>query len=120
MSSTERHVLSRDTDLSKVCRVFKLDIPGTVYTVHVRELGLDEFDNLPKNLPEQLALMIVDENGQLQYTTPEDVERLKKLSLGVMRFIVTEVARLHGASPDAIEAAIKNYKPTPSADSVSA
>lgn len=107
MSNNGHKVFGRGMSPAVMSRTFTIDIPGTDYSVKVRELSADELDALPADIYAQLAALIVDDNGERVFSDPAD-PILRQFSYGVMRHIVTETTKLNGVSPEAIEAALKN------------
>lgn len=119
MSTNGHKVFGPGVSPAALSRIFKVPIPGTDYVVCVRELQSGEFENLPTGIYEQIAMLIVDENGTPVFTDPQDPS-LKSFSYGVMWHIINEAIRLNGVGPESAEAALKNFEADPSTASVSA
>lgn len=119
MSTNGHKIFGRGMSPSVMSRTFTIDIPGTDYAVRVRELSAEELDALPADIYAQLAALLVDDNGEHVFTDPAD-PALKQFSYGVMKHIITETTKLNGATPEAIEAALKNSAAGLSTASVSA
>jgi hypothetical protein len=116
--SNGRAVLGRGVDLTQLRRVVKIDIPGLPWSVYIRELSVNEFENLPTTVEEQLALILVNEDGERLYQTPEEQQSLKNISLGVTRFLLSEGMKVNGATAEMVDSAIKNFASGPSTGSV--
>lgn len=118
-----RQLLSSARSFVSACKTVEVDCPEIDCTVRLRGLTLKQVQqsNLGKDqISEQLALMIVGEDGQPIFTTPEEIRQLDDLPAVVGTRLLEAAAKLNGISQAAIDEAVKNSKASPSADSVSA
>lgn len=108
-------------DFAASRKTVDVDCPELGGSITLRQLSIAQLKLIDKdNLPGQLAQMIVDENGERVYTTPEDEENLAQMSSLLMTRLMTAAAKLNGISQAALDEAVKNLQASPSTDSASA
>lgn len=113
-------ILSRGVNLGAARKTMLVEVPELDCTVILRELSISQISNIDKDITQQLALMIVDEQGQRVYTSPEDLANLAELSASVSTRLLTAAAKLNGISQAAVDESIKNLLASPSTDSATA
>lgn len=120
MSDNGRPLLRRGVDPAKTCKTRKVDIPDSEYSVILRQLSIGQMEAIKEDVAKQLALMIVDEHGELQFTSEDEIQQLRGISHTAAAFLLQQAAELNGVSKEAAEAALKNFKASPNADSATA
>lgn len=113
-------ILSRGVNLGAARKTMLVEVPELECTVILRELSISQISNIDKDITQQLALMIVDEQGQRVYTSAEDLANLAELSASVSTRLLTAAAKLNGISQAAVDESIKNLLASPSTDSATA
>ena len=101
-------ILSRDLSLAAARKTITVEIPELECAVILRELSLAQLSKLDNDTVHQLAMMIVDENGERLYTTDEDLANLAEMSAGVSTRLLVAAAKLNGISQTAVDESIKN------------
>jgi len=101
-------ILTRQTDLGAKRKTVRVDVPDLGCSVILRELSIGQLKGIENDLPAQLALMIIGEDGKRIYNSIEDVKALSELSAAAGTFLMKEAARLNGISQEAMDAALKN------------
>lgn len=91
-----------------------VDVEAPEGLIRLRALSVAQLQSLSGeeafNVAKQLAMAIVDpETGQRIYTTDEDLDNLKEMSVTTSKLLIDALNDLHGVSPAAVEATVKNY-----------
>lgn len=113
-------VLNASTDLLKLRKTVRVELPETDCTVILREMGYGQLMSLDtdedrRDVVKQLAMMIVNEDGDLIFTTPEDLKRLAELGRKAIVTLAEAAGTLNGSSKEASEELTKNLPPEASA-----
>jgi hypothetical protein len=123
MGTNGHRVFGRGMDLGAFTRkTVRVEIPETDCVVILRELSSSEVAGMEKNkdIPHQLALMIVDEQGQRIFQTEEEIQNLgENMGFSTAILLMKEGAKLNGISKEALDDAIKNSAASLRADSAS-
>lgn len=106
-------------------KTFTVDLPDMGATIHVLKgtwALVGRLDSLePEKLPERIAMLIVNADGEQMFTTPEDIQELREsMTLKDMSFVMEQWATENGVTKEAIERALKNSVASQNGVSVSA
>jgi len=113
--------LAREFKFAAALRTERVECPELDGAFILRELTAAQALDMKGASPiAQLALMIVDENGDRIFTTPEDIENLSNLSITITNRLLLVASRLNGIGQAAVDDAIKNLlaSPTDASESV--
>lgn len=110
---------SREAFFAQKPKTFTIELPDMGSTVHVLKGNLATLKSIramsvdgqvsEDKLPNQLAMILADADGQLMCTTPEDIEKLSTLvTLSDMRLIMEKWQEVNGLTADAIDELAKN------------
>ncbi len=98
-----------------------VEIPESEISVILRELSWASMMATEEGntvlIDNRLALMIVDENGELVYQTPEEIATIKNLSATIYSRLIVEAGKLNEATADAIRSMAKNSQASQAAPS---
>src|SRR5262249_42020833 len=108
--------ITRDINLRDRRRRVDVDVPELECTIRLRELSYGQIVQMKEGDADdqikQLALMIVDGDDNIVFTTEADLANLAHLPASAMNRILPEAHKLNGTSKEAIEAAAKNSSAT--------
>jgi hypothetical protein len=113
MTSSNGKYLDRQMNFEARRKTKTVDIPEWGCAVILRELSIAEAQQLltdpaMRDPARQLALSIVDENGQRLFTSDDDIANLARMSSTVAARLIEQATELNGFSAAAVEAAKKN------------
>ena len=103
--------LSSDVVFAKARKTEEVYIPELGCTVILRELSVKQLAEiaLEKSDPvRQLAMMIVDESGELLFTTPGQIENLAEMSASVSAKLFDVLNKMTGVSTAGQDELLKN------------
>jgi hypothetical protein len=112
-------IIGRELRLASARKTVTVDIPELECAVILKELSIAQLGNLDNDTVKQLAMMIVDEQGNRIYTSEEDLANLAELSASVSTRLLVAAAKLNGISQSAVDESVKNLLAGPSTGSVS-
>ncbi len=104
-------------------RVVDVPVPelGEGVVIRLKQLPLHAIDEARLDSPraEELSKMVVDENGELMFDSPEGVAIIGDWPVGIGIELMLAAGTLNVRSKEAVEATIKNLQSGPSAGSES-
>jgi hypothetical protein len=112
-------ILGRGQKLASKRKTITVEIPELECSVILRELSWKGVVDSEGDLSKRLALMIVDETGELVYQTPEEIESLADISAAAYARLIMEAGKLNKSTADAVEGMAKNSQASPDGSSAS-
>jgi hypothetical protein len=112
-------LIGRDFNFASNRKTIVVDCPELECSFRLRALSIGQARAMTNDSIKQLALMIVDEDNQLIFTTDEDLENLAEMPASVANLLAEAAAKLNGVSKEAMEEARKNLQASQKADSAS-
>ena len=101
-------MLNRSMNLAQMRKTVDVECPEWSLQVRLRELSAGQLPQLDQDVSKQLALMIVDDNGDRIYVTPEQIDQLREMPAMLQQRLLEAAAELNGMTPKAADEAIKN------------
>lgn len=105
-------IFNRDILLASSRKTVKVDVPELDCEIILKELSVAQLNSIDKDATKQLAMMIVDAEGNRVFETEEDVRALSELSATIFMRLMTAAAKLNGIGQAAIDESIKNLLTT--------
>ncbi len=100
--------LSKDFNFLKARKTAIVEIPELGITVKIRELSIKQLDQVGKDVVSQLALMIIDDDGNQVFVTEADKANLAEMPATLSEKIFTVANQLGGVTEAAQEETVKN------------
>lgn len=102
--------LNRSIQFLKARKTREIPLPelGDGYAVIIRELSVSQMTEIDRNLVKQLAMMIIDAEGNQVYRTEEDLANLAEMPAWISTRIFEAANEMSGVSPAAREEILKN------------
>lgn len=119
MSENGKIILGREGILAAKRKTQAVEVPELGGAVLLQQLSYRQIENISRDAIEQLALTIVDEEGNRLFATKEEVDSLRDLSSTAITQLMSAATRLNGVSQAAIDETIKNLQAAPSGASAS-
>lgn len=110
-------LIGRDFNFAARRKTIEIYIPELEKTFRLRALKTGQGLELPRDTVRLLALMIVDANNQLIFTSEEDIQNLSEMDINIGLRLIQAAQDLNGISKEAQEAMLKNSNASLSADS---
>lgn len=118
--SENGNILNRTMNLGALRKTITVEVAELGCSVILRQLSVAQLASLSSDLTQQLALTIVDEQGQRIYTTAEDIQALSEMSATAASLLIEQATALNGVSKEAVDQALKNSVASLSSVSVTA
>jgi hypothetical protein len=96
-------------------RTILVEVPELGETFRLRALSVAQVETIREfggrdTAVHQLAMAIVDDQGQRLYTTDEDLANLREMAITVSQILVTALNSLHGITAEAQEGLVKKFE----------
>lgn len=97
-----------------------VEVPELECKIILKALSIGQLEQLDNDITNQLALMIVDEQGERIYTTEAEIAELREMDSQIALLLINEASTLNGATAQAVDEALKNSAASRNGDLVSA
>lgn len=118
---SERKILGRDAILAAKRKTVEVDCPELGGSILIRELSVSQARHIDtEDVAKQLAMMIVDEEGNLLFGDEDGIKALGELGANTVIRLMTAAAKLNGIGQAAVDEVVKNLLASPNVNSESA